>query len=873
MDQPFDAGEEVTVEIQRSIGIRNSKDLPVFAYSFTISPLTDYQRETLLREAESGEDQTVYQPGITGGLAITGIDTLPDDFPVFIIHKYGETAPGLLIGASKSSNSAVGDYRYIMDDAGTCIYYEKKVATEAGAFDMQVNGFLSCAEPVPGDHSYIHRIVDTTYAVVDSFQMGNGYIADNHDFKLLPNGHALMFAYDLQPYDMSLIVQGGDPNALIYGAVIQEVDGDGNVIFQWRSWDYYDVADSYEDLTKKKFDAIHVNSIDQDPDGNIIISARALCEITKISRSTGEMVWRLGGKNNEFSYIGEDEENAPTYFKYQHGVRILPDGHLIFYDNGAQKKDLVREYSRAVEYRIDEENKTATLVWEYRHDPEILSLTGGSVQRLSNGNSMITWGDATDNGAPSVTEIQPDGTIVFEMFYEEKNVRGGFSRNLWKTPDIVTSVMLTELMDINRYEFNDPGDTTGVSMVFNALYGFIYNEVTVHRTPYGPLNPEFEGEAPYVFPYRLFIEESYIDSFSVEIYFDLGAFPLLVPPEEVMVYGRPDENSGVFTPLGTIHLSGSDELRINVESFGEFIFARPDVESMLLPPLLHSPYDGERVNNTLPVHFTWSPQGLVNHYQIQIARDSTFTEIIAQDSLLTETTYTMNSLMHVQTHFWRVRSFNSAGTGEWSGTWRFTASPPYITVNVPNGGEEWEQNSRVIIRWEDNFEGDVVIDLLKSETYVSNIDTLNSSTHAFQWRILNTLEPDSDYKIRITSVADPLVTDQSDSPFTILGLTGILPERDINPDGFALYQNFPNPFNNSTSINFHIAEDGFVRLKIYHLSGQEVCTLVHGRKEAGSHSVLWNGTDTYGAAVSSGVYFIRLQSGENTAVQKIVLLK
>ena len=72
--------------------------------------------------------------------------------------------------------------------------------------------------------------------------------------------------------------------------IIQEVDAEGNVIFQWRSWDYYDVADSYEDLTKRKFDAIHVNSIELDLDGNIVVSARALSEITKISRSTGEML-------------------------------------------------------------------------------------------------------------------------------------------------------------------------------------------------------------------------------------------------------------------------------------------------------------------------------------------------------------------------------------------------------------------------------------------------------------------------------------------------------------------------------------------------------------------------------------------------------
>ena len=63
LDQPFDAGENVTVEINKSIRTRTNQDLPVFSYSFTISPLTDYQREILLREDDTGEVQTHHHPG------------------------------------------------------------------------------------------------------------------------------------------------------------------------------------------------------------------------------------------------------------------------------------------------------------------------------------------------------------------------------------------------------------------------------------------------------------------------------------------------------------------------------------------------------------------------------------------------------------------------------------------------------------------------------------------------------------------------------------------------------------------------------------------------------------------------------------------
>lgn len=68
-----------------------------------------------------------------------------------------------------------------------------------------------------------------------------------------------------------------------------------------------------------------------------------------------------------------------------------------------------------MEYSIDETNKVATMIWQYRHDPEIYSMAMGSVQRLRNGNTTIGWGIAGDNGAPAFTEVHPDNSVALEM--------------------------------------------------------------------------------------------------------------------------------------------------------------------------------------------------------------------------------------------------------------------------------------------------------------------------------------------------------------------------------------------------------------------------------------------------------------------------
>ncbi len=93
------------------------------------------------------------------------------------------------------------------------------------------------------------------------------------------------------------------------------------------------------------------------------------------------------------------------------------------------------------------------------------------------------------------------------------------------------------------------------------------------------------------------------------------------------------------------------------------------------------------------------------------------------------------------------------------------------------------------------------------------------------------------------------------------------------PQKVILHPNYPNPFNPSTTIRYELKQASKVTLKIYNLLGQEVRTLVNAQKSSGVHSVIWDGKNSHGQKVTSGVYFYRLQAGDFVKTRKMVLVK
>jgi hypothetical protein len=88
-----------------------------------------------------------------------------------------------------------------------------------------------------------------------------------------------------------------------------------------------------------------------------------------------------------------------------------------------------------------------------------------------------------------------------------------------------------------------------------------------------------------------------------------------------------------------------------------------------------------------------------------------------------------------------------------------------------------------------------------------------------------------------------------------------------------LGENFPNPFNPSTTIRYALSQDAHVTLRVYDMMGQLVKTLVDGVEQAGTNQAVWNGRNESGASVSSGIYIYRMTAGNFTATRRMLFLK
>ncbi len=93
------------------------------------------------------------------------------------------------------------------------------------------------------------------------------------------------------------------------------------------------------------------------------------------------------------------------------------------------------------------------------------------------------------------------------------------------------------------------------------------------------------------------------------------------------------------------------------------------------------------------------------------------------------------------------------------------------------------------------------------------------------------------------------------------------------PDEFGLAQNYPNPFNPVTNIRFELPRTSDITLKIYNVVGQEIASLVNTELTAGFHKVVWNGRNSFGRPVASGIYYYRLTTPEFTQTKRMLLIK
>ena len=322
------------------------------------------------------------------------------------------TAPGYLFIAPKMVVAQAGPM--IMDNRGEVVWF--KPLNTRGVTDFRVQKYRG--KPVltwwrgrvsnvgVGDGWYV--IYDTSYRPVAEVRAGNGLVGDVHEFLITKNDTALFTVYHRLPVDLSSV--GGPAEGKIWDGILQEVDiQTGRVLFEWHSYPQVGIAESYAPPPKAKagakappYDYFHMNSIEVEPNGNFLVSARNTHALYEIDRKTKKVLWRLGGKKSDFKM------GAGTNFAWQHDARRHADGTITIFDNGAAPP--VEKFSRVLVLRTSA--KKATLVRSYHHPQRLLAPFEGNAQFLPNGNIVVGWG-----AQPYVSELSRTGALLFDAYF------------------------------------------------------------------------------------------------------------------------------------------------------------------------------------------------------------------------------------------------------------------------------------------------------------------------------------------------------------------------------------------------------------------------------------------------------------------------
>lgn len=260
--------------------------------------------------------------------------------------------------------------------------------------------------------------LDSSYNVAYQVKaVGINLFGDLHEFKITQSDTALLTVYT--PVEADLSSLGKPSNGWLTENIFQEIDiATGELLFDWHASDHIDLTEThYWDpfggyYRSHPFDYFHINSIDKDSHGNYLISARHTHTITYLS-STGEILWILGGKRNQFTDLSGGDA---LDFNWQHDARWWSEeeGILTLFDNkegGVLHRD--GPYSRGMMLKLDVGRRTVELLHSYVSLQKTRAPSQGSVQFLPDTNHMfVGWGHS-----PAFSEYSLNGSLLCETHF------------------------------------------------------------------------------------------------------------------------------------------------------------------------------------------------------------------------------------------------------------------------------------------------------------------------------------------------------------------------------------------------------------------------------------------------------------------------
>lgn len=367
-------------------------------------------------------DRTSYTPG-----------ALPASFPPVqrLRAAPAETAPGYTLFPIHQGVVTIDSYIYALDSEGFVVWYAHP------GLNMKLDDleYLSSGRVAYISTGAIHEVdvLGQEVRTIGAFDLG--VPAVHHMLTELPNGNLV----SLFP-NMRLVA--GYPGNQTYEVVsdgVIEMTPDGQPVRQILLWDWLDphrVLD-WNEFSIPVWGYIYgndartltgANGVAYDPaDDTLVVSMRSQDMVVKISRATGAPRWVLG---EEFAGSSGDDHwpflrmvGNGLFPKHQHAPEVLADGHVMVYDNGNYRSPI--EYSRAVEYAIDEPSGTVAEAWSWtdpEYQPPLFSYFTGDADRLPNGNVLVA-----DSGL-----FSPPGYPLGSRWIRLAEVRGSDRAKLWE---------------------------------------------------------------------------------------------------------------------------------------------------------------------------------------------------------------------------------------------------------------------------------------------------------------------------------------------------------------------------------------------------------------------------------------------------------
>jgi hypothetical protein len=359
-------------------------------------------------------------------LTSSAIADTPTAPPPVTILTHGNVGPGDFFVSPFGGTATYANGPEILDQSGNVVWFQPVPAgQEASDFRTQTyNG-----QPVltwwqgtglGGLAKGTDYIYNDQYQPIATVNAGNGLSADGHEFLITPQNTALVLAYTTATADLTSI--GGPPNQTVIDGVVQEIDiQTGQVLFEWNSADHVPYSQSEQPLPESAstpWDWFHINAVKLDTDGNLLIDARDTWTTYKVDRTSGSIIWQLGGKASSFKLQaapGQTLNKAGDIFAWQHDAEAQGNNVYTLFDNeaagvGNTGVDPTAElkYSRTVTVKLDPYAHTATLI-KSNNQPEGLSAPSqGNAQTTADGNQVVGWGSQ-----PYFSEFDSAGDLLY----------------------------------------------------------------------------------------------------------------------------------------------------------------------------------------------------------------------------------------------------------------------------------------------------------------------------------------------------------------------------------------------------------------------------------------------------------------------------